>query len=81
MLLYWDMLEQISAYKTAKADTEKELIVEKISCFLPMQFEYLLQYSANKYNWWVQARILIALVYPCVKPVLSGLFRWMQDMN
>jgi len=75
-----NILEYISAYKAAKTEVEKKMITEKIRSFLPEQFEYLLQYG-SKHDWWEQSEILVALGYPCVKPVISKLFEWLQDMN
>jgi len=87
-MLYWrtvfvtdkELLEHIIAYGMAKTETEKNVIVEKVRGMAPEQFRYLLQ-CGSKSDWWAQSQILIALGYPCVKPALSGLFRWLQDMN
>jgi len=74
------ILEYINAYTTAKSENEKGLLIEEIRELFSNQYEYLLQYGP-KSNWRIQAEILIALGYPCVKPILSRAFEWLQDLN
>jgi hypothetical protein len=75
-----ELLQSIKAYELAQSETERSVIVEKIRNIENEQFKYFIKYGP-KADWWNQAKILIALGFPRIKPILNTLFEWLQDMN
>ena len=75
-----ELLEYIRLCGIVDTETERKEIIKKINKIKPAQFKYLLRYG-SKAEWSLEAEIIVALGYPCVKPILNKLFEWLKDMN